>query len=238
MDAAAHAHARLRAMREYPAVEVRRDRAVIDHVAAAGVVAAGFGRGDDLVVGDDIGNSVPARDLGARHVRARTIGADDEARRQRGALARGLVAIGDARAACVAFDAHEGPGHKLRALADGAVAQEGVEMLAVDHADKAVVDGDVYMARRRRDHASTGDPRDDLLVGDREVGDQPRRDRAAAGLDAPGPVKQRHPAARARQIGCRRRPGRPATHHHDIVGHRVTPRARVAGGAAGPAAPP
>ena len=89
------------------------------------------------------------------------------------------------------------PVTQVRAGLDRAVAQEGVEVLAVDHADEAVVDRDVDVARGGRDHAGAGDPGDDLVVGDGEVGDQPRRDRAAAGLDAAGPVEQRHRVAGA-----------------------------------------
>ena len=85
------------------------------------------------------------------------------------------------------------------------------------------------------------DPRDEQRVGNREVRDQPRRDRAAAGLDPPGPVEQQHRAAAPREIGRRGRPGRTAADHDDIEGrhhcHRLTPPAAQARRRRQPSAP-
>ena len=53
-------------------------------------------------------------------------------------------------------------------------------------------------------------------IGDIEVADQPRRDGAAARLDAAGAVEQQHRAPKPGEIMRGRRAGRSTADHHDI----------------------
>jgi len=120
----------------------------------------------------------------------------------------------------------------LRAGISGTHAQPFVEPIPVDHADEAPLDGDVDLLAGGRDHPSAGGPRDQLLIGHGVISDEPRRDRAAAGLDPTRAIEQRHPAPAARQLmGCGRS-GRTAADHHrieDLFGlHPVHPRPALA----------
>ena len=82
----------------------------------------------------------------------------------------------------------------------GARAKPFVEFLAVDHADKAAIDGHVDACSARRDHRRHADSRLQQVVRNVEISDQPRRDSAAARLDAPALVDQRDLAAEVREI--------------------------------------
>jgi hypothetical protein len=100
------------------------------------------------------------------------------------------------------------------AAGSGALAQPFIELVAVDHADEAAFDRDVDLLVGRRHHARRLRPRHQQRIGDGEVLDQARRDRAAAGLGAAGAVEQQHRmAARASSWPRWRRQGR-RRHHH------------------------
>ena len=129
--------------------------------------------------------------------------------------------VDDRGAVGVALEALEGAGRALRTGGGGAVAQPLVEHLAVDHADEAALDVHVDLLVLGRDHARAVDLGDQQTVGDGEVADQARRDRAAAGLDPPGPVEQQHRAAAPGEIGRRRGSGWAAADHHDVEGPGV-----------------
>ena len=72
----------------------------------------------------------------------------------------------------VPLDPLEGAGVAVRPCLVGALAEELVEVLTVDHADEAVLDRDVDLAAGGRDHAGGVDLGDDLIVGDLEVLDE------------------------------------------------------------------
>ena len=116
----------------------------------------------------------------------------------------------------------------VRAGRGCACAQPLVEDVAVDHADEAALDRDVDHRAGGRHHPRGGCARNQQRVGDRVVADQPRRNRATAGLDAPGAVEQQNLAALPGQgFGCRGARRAPAD-HHCVEGfdrrHRVHPR--------------
>ena len=71
---------------------------------------------------------------------------------------------------------------------------------------------------RRRDHARARRARDQQVRRDLEVGDQARRDRAAARLDAPGAVEQQHAVAALRQLVGGGGAGRTAADDDGVVG--------------------
>jgi hypothetical protein len=107
-------------------------------------------------------------------------------------------------------------------------------MLAIDHADEAVTDRHVDVARARRHHPGAANTSDQKRIGNREVADQPRRDRAAARLDPSGLVEEQHAVSGRGEVRGRGCSGRAAAHHHDVedlasvvVGHGATsPRIR------------
>jgi hypothetical protein len=65
----------------------------------------------------------------------------------------------------------------------GPRAQEFVEMFAIDHANKAVLDRDIDLPPCGRDHARGIHLGHDLFVGDEEIFYQTRWNRPAAGFD-------------------------------------------------------
>lgn len=128
----------------------------------------------------------------------------------------GAAEVNDADAVVVARQALEAAHAALGPVRGGPLAQPFVELLAVDHADEAALDGDVDLDRLGRDHARGRGAGDEEVVGDGEVLDGTRRNRAATGLDPPGAVQQQHAAALAREvIGCRGT-RRPAAHHDRV----------------------
>ena len=54
------------------------------------------------------------------------------------------------------------------------------------------------------------------MIGDLEVADQPRRNGAAARLDAAGLVEKQDAASLPREVGRGGRARGPAAHHHDV----------------------
>ena len=114
----------------------------------------------------------------------------------------------------------ERAGAPLRAGRRGALAQPLVEHLAIDHADEAAVDRHVDLLAGGRHHARRRDARDEQVLGNVELLDQRRRNRAAARLDAAGAVEQQHAAGRGARDRSprsrrrvRRRPRRRRTSH-------------------------
>ena len=151
----AHADARRVAVREDPAVEVRRDPAGVVHVAALRVEAsvAVLRRAHDLVVRGDVLHLVGARDLLVRDRGVRAVGADHRAHQHRlergvppGRVVRAPV-VHARRAAGFAGDVVEQGRAPDRAGLRGALAQPFVEVLAIDHPDVAAIDGHVHGLR-------------------------------------------------------------------------------------------
>ena len=96
--------------------------------------------------------------------------------------------------------------------------QERVKILAVDHADKAVLDRDIDAAPGGRDHARRGDFGQQLLWSECRNPHQAGRDRAAAGFDPPFAVQQRNLEwpDRARSSAAVA-PARASAHNNDII---------------------
>ncbi len=224
---AAHAHAHGLAVRKHPAIKVGRDLALVIHVAARRVVAGlAHGRLDDLVVREHILGFVRIGDGLARHFRARAVGPHHHAGRHldRLRMFSGSVFFGRDRGvvhpqltAVVVLQLVKNRLATHRTRLGGAVAQILVELVAVHHADKAVVDGNIDLVVGGRDHAGTTHLGHQQVVGDVEVLDQARRDRAAAGFGAALAVEQQHAPALAHQIVCGGRARRPSAHHHKVV---------------------
>src|SRR6056297_195564 len=239
VDAGPHADRRGLSVREDPSVEVGRYLPVVDHVAACGVVgpriqrlaiaSVTIGGLDDLVVGDDVGDLVAARHLLPPHLRPGPVGADHVCRREPCFVAAGLVAVDDVGAVRVALDALEGAGVAVRPGPGGAFPQELVEMLPVHHADEAAFYRDVHLPLGRRDHPRGVDLGHELVFGDVEVRDEPRRDRTAARLYPTRAVDEGDLSAPAREILCRCGPRRAASDDDDIVMHVHSPGTRWRG---------
>ena len=90
----------------------------------------------------------------------------------------------------VALEAPEQPGPPPGPGLRGARSQPFVEHIAIDHADKTAVDRHIDLLVRRRHHTRGVDARHQQMVGNIEIPDQPRRDRAAAWFYAPGAIEQ------------------------------------------------
>src|SRR6056297_3053984 len=225
LNIGAHADRGGAAMREHPAVKVGADRTVIDHVAAHWIVdVVLFRSGYDLVIGKDQPNLVAAWDLVTRNSGIRAIGPDDQTGFKLAlfagflvavdhpALLRLLVAVDPYECACEPY----GPGRF------GTGAQEGVEILAIDHADKAVLDGNVHVPPGGRDHARGVHLGDQLLFADVEILHQARGNGAATGLDPALTVQKRHAVPGPGKVfggGCTRW----ATAHDNNIIHGHSP---------------
>ena len=212
-------------MREHPAIKIGRDLALVEHIAAGGVVAGWFvlGCAHDLVVSEDEFAFVSPWDFLLSHLGIGTVGADDAAGTHRlwRALALGLgwacKVVDHRRAVRLAADVRESAGATLGTGAGRALAQPFVEFVAVDHADKAVVDRNVDPVVGRRDHAGAFGLGHQQLIGDVEVANQARRDGAAARLDAAGAVEQQHAVAAPCQLLRGRSTGGAAADDHRLV---------------------
>ncbi len=215
---AADPDARRRAVREDPRVEVRRQAPLVVHVAARPVEIrrAGGRRAHDLVVGEDVGQLARPRYRLPGDRRVRAVGADHRARAHAHAFAAGRPIAHHRRAVGIPFQLLEGPGAPARASRRRATAQPLVEHVAIDHADEPALDRHVHAPRSRRHHARCGHAGDQELVRDRELLDQFRRNRAAAGLDPPRPIEQQHVTPATGEVAGRGRPGRAAADHDRI----------------------
>ena len=174
------------------------------------------------MIGKDQRHLVGILDFGKADAGFRPIGTNDQLAGQRLLFLRGLVTIDDHRRALRPLDPHEGAGEIIRPRRGRARAQKRVEILAVDHADIAVLDRDIDLTPGRRDHARGVHLRQQLIFGDVEVLHQRRRDRAATGLDAPFPVQKRHTVTRSHQIQ-RGRGTRWTTSNNDDIIHDHSP---------------
>jgi hypothetical protein len=96
-------------------------------------------------------------------------------------------------------------------------------MLPIDHADEAVLDGDVNASPRGGDHARGGDLGDKLILGDVEVADQAGRNGTAAGLDPTRPVDQRHLVTGTREVFGSCSTGGSTPYNNNIVKHGHSP---------------
>ena len=196
-------------MREDPCVEIGRQRSPVVYLAARlsrWLRLVDRGR-DDLVVGENEAAAGRARHFLPADRRVRAIGADHEPRLEnlrRGARLGRKMNANDAIA--VARDLLVSADKPCRARFGCAIAQPFVERVAVHHSDKAAaVDRHVDGLPFWRDHGREPHPRLQEVTRNREIADQPRRDRAAARLDASAPVEKRNLAAPAREIVGRSR---------------------------------
>ena len=98
----------------------------------------------------------------------------------------------------------------------GAIAQILVELVAVHHAHKAIVDGDVDLVVGGRNHAGATHLGHQQVIGDVKVLDQARRYRTATGFGAALTVQQQNTPALTHQIVCSGGARRPSAHHHKI----------------------
>jgi hypothetical protein len=165
-------------------------------------------------------DSVGAGDALTCDLRVRAVGTDhapgpDPPRRPRPAgLLRPVLDRG--HTVRLAHQPLEGPGAPFGAGGAGSLAQPLVEHLPINHPNIATLDRDVHPAVRRRDHARAGDPRDEQVIGNGVVPNEPRRHRPTAWLDAAGPVEEQHrPPGPGKDCGSRRS-GRTAAHHHRV----------------------
>ena len=83
------------------------------------------------------------------------------------------------------------------------LAQPLVKLVAIDHAHEATLNRNIHIGSLGRDHACRCGTSYQQRIGNRIVLDQTRRNRAAAGLDAAGSIKQQDRAALECQLmGC------------------------------------
>ena len=230
---AAHPDARRLTMGEDPAVEIGRQPALVDHIAArtveARAMAAGgrrLGRANHLVIGEDAGVALGPGHIAAGHGGPGPVGPDHQPGAhalQRSAARRAVAHHGAGQA--IMLDPFEAAGAPLGPGGGGAGAQPLVEHLAIDHADIAgLAHRHVDRAVRGGDHARRPGPGDEQALRHLELLEQPRRHGPAAGLDPPGPVEQQHAVAGAGKIPGRRGATGAAAHHHDIEVDLPRPR--------------
>jgi hypothetical protein len=112
----------------------------------------------------------------------------------------------------------EGADAQLGAGGRRALAQPGVEVIPLDHADVAAVDGHVHAALGGGDHARRLDAGAQQGLGNLELAHQLRRDGPAAGFDPAVAVEEQDRTPGAGQFMGRRRPRRSASHDDDIEG--------------------
>ena len=226
LDRRTDANAGVVAMREDPAVEVRRHLPLIEHIAPGRAVGALLGlRGfHDFVVGEHIRQVGRFRHFGAGNRRIGAVspdhraGADLAHRAVFRVLGRFLAIADDRHPGMVARDRHERPGPAGSAVARCALAQPLVERVAIDHADVAAVDRHLDLAIRWGNHPRRANAGNHQVLRDFELLDQPRRDSAAARLDAAGPIEQQHTVALSGEIVGRGRPRRATADHNGVVG--------------------
>ncbi len=135
-------------MWENPAIEVRADPPIIDHITAIRVIGIGaaFGGLDNLVIGNDVRNAITALDLVPRHARARPIRPNDHRTGQAAGVACFFVAIDDMGALCIAFDLCVGACESLGPRSGSAVTHEFIEIFPIHHANKAVFNRDIHFS--------------------------------------------------------------------------------------------
>ena len=97
----------------------------------------------------------------------------------------------------------EAAGATLGALGFGTRAQPFVELVAVDHADETAVDRHRHRLAGWRDHPCRSHLGLQQMIGNGEIADQPRGNRAAARFDPSGAIEQQHMPPGTRKIGRR-----------------------------------
>src|ERR1700722_9913303 len=166
------------------------------------------GRGrDDLVVRENEAAAGRARHFLPSDARVRAIGSDNEPclenlpwRARLGRKVNATRAIAVTRNLLVSAD------NPCRARFGCAIAQPFVERVTVHHSDKAAaIDRHVDSLSFWRDHGRKPHPRLQKVTRNCKIADQPRRDRAAARLNASAPIEKRNLAAPVREIVSRSR---------------------------------
>ena len=211
-----------------PAVKIRRQLALIKHITARIVVIRrldGWGA-NDLVVGKNALGVAGARHGLAGDFRACAVCANDAAGADSGGVNTRVAArllrvlarfkVHHGHAVRVALNAIKGANTAHRTAGCGTFAQPFVKLFPVDHADKAVVDGNVHLVVAGRDHSRRRGACDQQLVGNGKVLDQPRRNRTTARLHAARAVKQQHRPPTPRQVVRSGRTGWAAADNHHI----------------------
>ncbi len=182
-------------------------------------------RADDLVIGEHERHLIGARHALPRDHRQRAVGADHGAGADRlfdrGAIGAAFFVNHQRGAVVLMLDALVHAGASFGAVIGGALAQPFIEFGAIDHADETAIDRHIDAMIGRRDHARRSDLGDQHMIGDGEIADRARRDRTAAGLDAPCPVEQHDFATILGEIIGSGRPGGTAADDHDVVGLRA-----------------
>ena len=110
------------------------------------------------------------------------------------------MVMNNADAIGIATQAFKRPDTAHRATVSGAYAQPFVKISTVYHANKTIVNRDIHRMVAGRNHACAARPCNEQVVGNFKILDEPRRNGAATGLDAPGAVKQEHTVSLARQV--------------------------------------
>ena len=150
---AAGADAQGVAVREDPAVKIRRQGALVKNIAARAVIAGrlDLGGAHDLVVRKHVTRALCTGHRLPGYFRSRTVCADHTAcpHRCRHTFAAHVAftrhVVHDAGAVGVAAQAFKAADPAHRTAGGSALTQPFVKGVAVDHADKAVVDGDVHV---------------------------------------------------------------------------------------------
>ena len=172
----------------------------------AGVTLRGF---DDLVVREHVFGFLVALDGLARHLGLGAVGTDHVTgthadRRVVFVFAAGRV-MHAGHTVGVFGDLVKHRPYALRAMGLRPRAQPLIELVAIDHAHKAVFNRNIDLFVGGRDHARAPRLGHQQVVRDLEVFDQARRNRAAAWLGAALAIQQQHRAALLRQVigsGC------------------------------------
>ena len=134
--------------------------------------------------------------------------------------------VDHAHAVVVARDAFKSTHPAHRTAGGGALAQPFVELVAIDHADKAVFDRDVHPHVLGRDHTRGSGMRHEQLIRNGEIFDEPWWYGAPTWLGAACPIEQQHRATGPCEIVRRRGSCRAATYYNDVkcfcLAHAVT----------------
>ena len=148
-------------MREHPAIKIRRQFALVKHVATGPVVARRLdSRGaHNFVIGKHAFGVACAGHRLACDFRPCAVGTNDAAGADPGSKSARLFAsracfeMHHSHAVWVALNALKSTNAAYRSAGGGALAQPFVKFFTVDHAHKAVVDRNVDLVVFGRDHA-------------------------------------------------------------------------------------
>ena len=152
------------------------------------------------MIGQNIRDLVPTFDFGLPHPRSCAVGTDHQFTGQFFLCARCLLTINHAGAVRVAYNSHESAHDILGPGVRRPGAQERIKILAINHADKPVFDGDINTPPGWRDHARRVDLGHQLVIGDMKVLHQTRRNGTTARFDPALAVQQRNSVTRPDKI--------------------------------------